>query len=169
MSIFGNTRLPFAVCLSLRIRRRLNFPQAVLRSCRRILRVGFSRRRGGRFRPHKSHQSGRDVDVRFPRKPGVPKWGEPNRHEIDWMATWLLFKALIDTGAVQSIYVTAELQRDLYEAARALGFTHEELGPLITYPRDGPKQRAIVRHEKGHDDHFHVRFTCGPDEPKCRK
>ena len=133
-----------------------------------IIIGSMSRQYGRRFPPHKSHQSGRDVDIRLPLLPFVPDWREPAAEEVDWMATWALIEALIDTGRVQTIFLESDLQRNLYEAARMMGRSHEELGPLITYPRDQPKKEAYVRHSKGHDGHIHVRFKCGPDEPKCR-
>lgn len=128
----------------------------------------MSRQYGRKFPPHKSHQSGRDVDIRLPILPMVPDWREPSVDEVDWLATWSLVEALIDTGRVQTIFLEAPLQRNLYEAARMMGRSHEYLRPLITYPRDAPKGLTIVRHSKGHDAHIHVRFKCGPDEPKCK-
>lgn len=128
----------------------------------------ISRKFGRRFPPHKSHQSGRDVDIRLPVLPSVPDWRDPHRDEVDWMATWALIDALIDTGRVQTIFLESQLQRPLYEAARQLGHSHESLAGAITYPREKGKQWAIVRHSKGHDAHIHVRFKCGPDEPKCK-
>lgn len=129
----------------------------------------ISRRRGGRFKPHRSHQSGRDVDIRLPMLPGVPESiGGPNPDEIDWYATWGLMKALIDTERVQYIFLSGELQRRLYEAARVMGYSHDELRVLIQWPYDYGGVVPVVRHSTGHDTHFHVRFSCGPDEPKCK-
>jgi murein endopeptidase/LysM repeat protein len=128
----------------------------------------ISRKFGRRFPPHKSHQSGRDVDIRLPILPTVPDWRDPHRDEVDWMATWALVDALIDTGRVQTIFLESDLQRPLYEAARQLGRSHESLAGAITYPREKGKEWAIVRHSKGHDAHIHVRFKCGPDEPRCK-
>ena len=133
-----------------------------------IIIGSISRKFGRRFPPHKSHQSGRDVDIRLPILPTVPDWRDPRADEIDWLATWALVDALIDTGRVQTIFLEADLQRNLYEAARQLGRSHESLSGAITYPREKGKEWAIVRHSKGHDAHIHVRFKCGPDEPKCK-
>ena len=128
----------------------------------------ISLQHGRRFKPHKSHQSGRDVDIRLPLLPTVPLWKKPDSDQIDWLATWSLVEALVDTGTVHAVYLESGLQRPLYEAARALGRTHEELAPYITYPREKGKGRAYVRHVKGHDRHIHVRFRCGPDEHQCK-
>lgn len=129
----------------------------------------MSRKRGGRFAPHRSHQSGRDADIRMPLLPGVPHTLHPNQDEIDWHATWALVKALLDTGEINAIFLETKLQRRLYEAARQLGATHEELADKITWPREPGKPKAIVRHSKGHDHHIHVRFSCGVNEPRCRQ
>lgn len=128
----------------------------------------MSRQRGGRFKPHKSHQSGRDVDIRLPLLPTAETWGKPNQDEIDWHATWGLVRALMDTGEVHAIYLETKLQRRLYEAARQLGTSHEELAPVIQWPEYVPGVVATVRHQKGHDAHIHVRFTCGVQEDRCK-
>jgi hypothetical protein len=128
----------------------------------------MSRPRGGRFPPHRSHQSGRDVDIRLPLLPGVVPLGKPNPDEIDWQATWGLVSALVDTGEVHAIYLETKLQRRLYEAARQLGVSHEELVERIQWPRSDPSVIAVVRHQKGHDAHIHVRFTCGVQEDRCK-
>ncbi|MEZ4452281.1 MAG: penicillin-insensitive murein endopeptidase [Nannocystaceae bacterium] len=87
----------------------------------------MSLRRGGRFRPHKSHQSGRDVDVRLPLLPGVPLTAFPNADEIDWSASWELVRAIIDTGEVEVIFLEGPLQRLLFQAALWEGMSAEEL------------------------------------------
>ena len=130
----------------------------------------MSRRRGRRFSPHISHQSGRDIDIRLPLLPGIPKHTEPNADEVDWYATWGLIRAFVQTGEVSIIFLDVTLQRRLYEAARVMGESHESLREVITWPSWRNKKRPLVRHERGHDGHIHVRVTCaGKDiEPKCR-
>ena len=129
----------------------------------------ISRPRGGRFAPHLSHQSGRDVDIRLPRLPGVPPGHSPSPDEIDWAATWALIKSLVDTGEVSYIFLSGELQRNLHHAARSMGATHDELVRLIQWPYEYGEQAPVVRHSSGHDTHIHVRFRCGSDEPKCKR
>lgn len=132
----------------------------------------ISRRRGGRFVPHLSHQSGRDVDIRLPRWPTVPPGlGSANVDEIDWYATWHLVKAFIATGEVATIFLDVSRHRNLYEAARAMGETPESLESVIKWPRwtGGVRPGPVVRHSPGHDTHIHVRIKCGPDEPRCKR
>lgn len=132
----------------------------------------ISRRRGGRFAPHLSHQSGRDVDIRLPRWPSVPSSvSSASPDEIDWYATWYLVKSFIATGEVATIFLDVSRHRNLYEAARAMGETSESLESVIKWPRwsGGVRPGPVVRHSDGHDTHIHVRIKCGPDEPKCKR
>ena len=128
----------------------------------------MSRRTGRRLRPHLSHQSGRDVDIRLPVLPGVPHGSPPNPDEVDWYATWGLVEALKSTGEVSLIFLDVHLQRRLYEAARAMGRTPDDLRGVIQWPFPEGGGLALVRHFDGHDGHIHVRIRCGPDEPRCR-
>lgn len=128
----------------------------------------ISKRTGRRLPPHRSHQSGRDVDIRLPLLPHVPQTNSPNADEIDWYATWGLIKALGDTNAVSVVFLEAHLHRRVYEAARVMGEEPETLEAFLIYPQWRPKTDPLVRHSDGHDEHIHVRFRCGPDEPRCR-
>lgn len=131
--------------------------------------IGSISQKGGRsFPPHTSHQSGRDVDIRLPLRPGVGAKQNPHPNEVDWPAAWALIETLLDTQQVQLILIEEPLQRRLYEAARWAGVSHERLSRLIRWADDGKWSHAIVRHASGHDGHIHVRFRCGADEPRCK-
>ncbi len=128
--------------------------------------MDMSQRKGGRFRPHESHQAGRDVDIRLPLRAGVPKGTIPKASSlVDWDATWALVRALISTGQVRFIFLARNRQRALYEAAKRAGMSDDELAPLLQYPRKA--RTAVVRHARGHVKHIHVRFLCGPLEHAC--
>jgi hypothetical protein len=130
----------------------------------------LSRRHGGRFSPHVSHQSGRDIDIRLPVWPTVPATVvSPHPDEIDWYATWALVEAFIATGEVAAIFLDVSRHRYLYEAARAMGETPESLAPVIGWPSWSSKTPPVVHHASGHDVHIHVRIQCGPDEPRCKR
>ena len=133
-----------------------------------IMIGAISRRQGRRFVPHVSHQSGRDVDIRLPLLPGVPSTVHPNPDEVDWLATWALVKAFVDTGEVTAIFLDISLQSRLYEAARSLGETPQTLRPILAWPNWKENTRPIVRHASGHEGHVHVRITCGRAEPRCK-
>lgn len=134
----------------------------------KVLVTSLSRKRGGYFPPHKSHQSGRDVDVALVAFPAYGTRRKPTDGRVDWGATWALMRAMIDTGQVQYIFLSYHLQRHLYQAARLMGETPERLEELIQYPRPFREKQGVVRHSRGHDRHFHVRFHCGPNERRCR-
>jgi len=132
------------------------------------LEIGaISLRRGGRFPPHRSHQSGRDVDIRLPLLPGIARRRSPHPDEVDWAATWALVDALLAGGEVQVVFLAAKLQRRLYEAARWQGVAHERLGELLQ-ALDPDRLGTVIRDAEGHDGHLHVRFACSPSEPDCR-
>jgi len=128
----------------------------------------ISRRRGGKFAPHRSHRTGLDVDIRLPLLPGVPLATYPTPDAIDWPALWELIEALLETGEVSVIFLDRRLQERLYRAARRDGHTPEELAPIIHWPRDDRIWESIVRHARNHKGHIHVRLLCGPDEARCK-
>lgn len=133
-----------------------------------VLVGSIARPKGRRFAPHRSHQSGRDVDIRLPKLPWFPRGLEPPPEEIDWRATWALIDAFLATGQVEMIFLDHYLQRPLYYAALSMGATADELDRIITWPRKGGKGKQIIRHSSGHEGHIHVRIRCGEDEPSCR-
>ncbi|MCX4244987.1 penicillin-insensitive murein endopeptidase [Paraliomyxa miuraensis] len=126
----------------------------------------MSRPRGGPIGEHKSHQSGRDVDLRLPRRPEVPAWQEPRGSRVQWDAVWQLVLAFSQVDAMV-IFLDYKAQRRLYRAAKAAGASEAQLGALIQYPRGSKAARGLVRHSSGHEQHLHVRFGCGPYEPEC--
>jgi LysM repeat protein len=135
----------------------------------RGLSIGaLSKEGGGKLSPHKSHQSGRDVDIRLPLAKGVDRGTKPERiSDVDWDATWALVKALLDTEEVVYIFLEHGRQKSLYRAARRAGASKEWLAKVLQYPGAKGSGRAIIRHAKGHTSHFHVRFTCGEKETRC--
>jgi LysM repeat protein len=126
----------------------------------------MSRPRGGPLGTHQSHQTGRDLDVRLPRRSDVPSWGALKPSRIDWALGWRLVQALAATD-VEVIFLDYRMQRRMYKAAQALGATPDELSQLLQYPRGSHARRGLVRHADGHDKHLHVRFRCGPCEVEC--
>jgi murein endopeptidase len=125
----------------------------------------ISKQGGGRLRPHSSHQSGRDVDIRLPLE--NPKGEADNVDDVDWDATWALLQAIVATGEVQYIFLSTSRQKYLYKAAKRAGASKDMLERMIQYPRKSGSNDGIIRDESGHTAHFHVRFTCAPNETKC--
>jgi len=134
---------------------------------RAVVIGGISRARGGRFRPHKSHQSGRDVDIRMP----LTAAGEGKKHtsvgDIDWRATWQLIHAFLVGGQVEYVFLEHSLQKRLYKAAREAGATKEQLAQWLQWPNQPRTNKGVIRHVKGHVVHFHVRIRCAENENHC--
>jgi murein endopeptidase/LysM repeat protein len=128
---------------------------------------GISRPRGGRFRPHKSHQSGRDIDIRMPLLAAAEGKKHTTSADVDWKATWQLMHAFIAGGEVEYIFLEHRLQKKLYKAAREAGATKEQLSQWLQWPARPKSNHGIVRHVEGHTVHFHVRIRCAPGEKHC--
>jgi len=137
----------------------------------------ISLRGGGVFSPHRSHQTGRDVDIWLPTREGVFKpehldsgGNKPRRpmfDEIDWDATWGLLRALIQTGAVEFVFLDSRHQQHVVQAAVSMGATQEELDAWFQWPRSPTSTVGIVRHSAAHLSHVHVRFKCAAWELEC--
>ncbi len=112
---------------------------------------------GGPMSPHSSHQNGRDADVTYYQvdSDDVSEWQAVAPDDLDVQPQWYLFRSWIEQGAVEYIFVDASLQVPMYEYARSRGATDEQLDAWFEYPSGG----GVIRHEPGHDDHFHVRFV----------
>lgn len=145
------------------------------------LTVGdLSRPGGGRFRPHVSHQSGRDVDLGFYmldrrstpvnahmfvrlNNQGLGKqWGELYR--FDAARNWALVESLLShpTTDVQHIFVANGIKRLLIRQA-----LKERANPEVLM-----RARRVISqptHGAPHRSHFHVRIYCADDDrPMCK-
>lgn len=127
---------------------------------------GISKARGGRFRPHKSHQSGRDIDIRMPLTAAAEGKRHVTANDIDWKATWQLMHTFILRGEAEYIFVDFSLQKRLYKAAREQGVPKEQLAHWLQWPAKKPRHHTI-RHVTGHKVHFHVRVRCADREKSC--
>ena len=77
-----------------------------------------------------------------------------------------MLRALISRTDVQYIFVDRRLQRLLRSYAEAIGEDRAWLESVF----DGiPGEPAIIRHEPGHDTHFHVRFYNPIAEETARR
>lgn len=132
---------------------------------------------GGPLAPHFSHRSGVDADLLFyvttldgvpVESPGFVHFGADGlaRDEaharwlrLDVERQWLLAKALLEDpdARIQWIFVSDVVQARLLEWGLARGDSIETLRrarEVMAQPNPGGV----------HDDHFHVRTTCSPDE-----
>jgi penicillin-insensitive murein endopeptidase len=140
-----------------------------------MLSVGdISRKSGGEIGHHKSHQSGRDVDIGFymTDREGSPLYAQhfvafdgegaspamPSAR-FDDARNWTVVEALLLDPAirVQRIFVSAPLrQRLLREAERRAASLSVRLraANVLMQPKTGVP----------HDNHFHVRIGCPPGQ-----
>lgn len=108
---------------------------------------------GGWLRPHKSHQSGRDVDLGFYYPTVEPIRTRAREKVIDVGLNWALLKAIITQTDVQLILVDRHVQKVLFDYALAHGENREWLDSLFH-----AGAHSLIKHARGHRDHFHVRF-----------
>jgi penicillin-insensitive murein DD-endopeptidase len=139
----------------------------------------LSRDGGGHIDGHRSHESGRDVDIGFymTRADGRPYYtyafvdfdhrgrGVPPNHYLrfDDARNWELVAKLVSDGdaRVQYIFVGAHLKRRLLAEAARRG------APAAVIER---AKAAMVQPGRGHPhrNHFHVRIYCAPsDQALC--
>lgn len=135
----------------------------------------ISTRAGGPLGEHKSHQSGRDVDMGlyFSKRPsGYPEsFIRATANTLDIAATWALIEALASTArsdaGVEVMFLDYELQQTLYGWAEEQGVSKHRLGEIFQYPRGEASASGLIRHEPGHDTHVHVRFKCPKNDDAC--
>lgn len=125
---------------------------------------------GGRIRAHRSHQSGRDVDLvyyqrRCPSGTCNRRWMRPDM--LDARLQWALLETWLREGAVEYVFVDHDLQEPLWRAAREAGATREELARWFQWPRAPHVRSGVIRHVPRHDEHLHVRFRCAASDETC--
>lgn len=136
----------------------------------------LSAEQGGPLIGHRTHQSGRDIDLGFYFLDAPPNYPDefvpatPDNLNTD--ATWELLEGFVRTakqpGGVALIYLDYEIQELLYPAARRDGWTPEQLAEVFEYPDGRGAAGRLVRHLWNHHDHLHVRFRCPPADTTCR-
>lgn len=122
----------------------------------------LSKRYGGHFPPHLSHQSGRDADIgyfiRGPYSHKLKGLTLVNRRTIDVPKTWAFLSGMLKTGLIESAFIDYQLQKVLYRYAKKEGIWSEaELKKVFSYPLWKGK---VISHLRGHSDHMHVRFKA---------
>ena len=141
-----------------------------------VLAIGdISAPSGGTITQHRSHQSGRDIDVGlfYLEKPaGYPaSFVHADEDNLDCAATFKLLEAFLatadDDGGVQMVFLDFEVQGILYRWALEQGISERRLARIFQYPHGRGSFEGIVRHEPNHDNHMHVRFKCPPDDTGC--
>ncbi len=130
----------------------------------------LSFRTGRRIQPHKSHQSGRDVDITFPRTnqpPNYRRFHPITRRTLDIEKSLWMLKSFIDGGQIEYIFVDRHFQYLLAKEAEKQGAPKEWIEKTFQYPHH-KGTAALIRHARGHRDHFHIRFNCQETDRSCR-
>jgi len=127
----------------------------------------LSRQGGGPLPPHVSHQNGLDVDIGYYHKgrKQLKRFQSATAKNLDVRKSWYLLKAFLETGDVDMIFVDYGLQAHFHRYARRTGMSGKEAKRVFQYPRGRGTARGVIRHSKGHINHFHVRFKPRPDRP----
>lgn len=130
---------------------------------------------GGPISDHRSHQSGRDIDVGLvfvDKPPGYPEsFVVATESNLDAAATWALITAFAKTakadGGVSLILLDFEVQGIVYDWALKQGVDETVLHRVFQYPHGKRAAKGLVRHAPNHADHLHVRFACGAADVGC--
>jgi penicillin-insensitive murein endopeptidase len=144
----------------------------------RLVVGDLSIRGGGESAHHRSHQTGRDVDlVLFARDArGTPIESIEMRHygadgktsdageplTFDAERTWTAVRALLEAPGpgVANVFLYAPLRDLVLDHARARGEPDALIdlaGSVLSQPSDSAR----------HDDHLHVRMLCAADDLEC--
>jgi len=131
----------------------------------------ISDKNGGRLAPHNSHQNGLDADIayyfddpEFRQKGNFVNVVKTSRAKRSWMPAkqWELFKDLVSTNMVDRIFTDQYIKTDLCQSARR----NSELGSGQSLPEATLK---VMKHERGHANHFHLRLKCSKAQPRCQQ
>lgn len=115
----------------------------------------ISRKQGGHLRPHRSHQSGRDVDISYFYKEPARWYRRATPTNLDLPRTWAFVRALVTETDVEMIFIDRTLSSAIRRFAEHLGEDREWLRRVFgTVSGEQP----LVRHARGHATHMHVRF-----------
>ncbi len=129
----------------------------------RLVVGDLTKKGGGRLRPHRSHQSGRDADLGyFLKTPQTSTYFQDFEvSELDLPRTWTLISALLASGGVEYIFIDRALQAPLRAYAAKHGrLSTGRLDVLFSSTSGKKGTDTIIRHARGHRKHMHVRFRA---------
>jgi penicillin-insensitive murein endopeptidase len=116
----------------------------------------LSAAKGGPLSPHRSHQSGRDVDLSFYYDGAPNRWYQrANSSNLDLRRTVFLIQTLIEKTHIEMILVDQSLHEPLKRFALEQGLAPDWVESWFSRRLSrGP----VVRHAPGHATHLHLRF-----------
>ena len=117
---------------------------------------------GTNIRMHDSHRNGLDVDLGYlinsHNKVGRMRVPSMKSGEFLIDKQWELFKELFKEDIVHQIYVSPSVKKAL---CRHLKQTNQLKQPEIA------QYSNLIAVEPRHEDHFHLRIKCGPNQKLC--
>jgi penicillin-insensitive murein endopeptidase len=127
----------------------------------------LSAKDGGPLSPHRSHQSGRDVDLGLYYKDVRMRWyTRATRDTLDVPRTWTLVRTLATDTDIEMILLDQELQEVVERYALSIETDRNWVSSL--FHRSGSKS-ALVRHSSGHKTHLHLRFLSPIAQESARR
>lgn len=126
----------------------------------RLLIGDLSRPGGGPLVGHRSHQQGRDVDIGIPVRFGErrDRFVVATPDNLDHERSWAVVKLLLEDPNLAFIFVDSVIQKELYDYALKKGEDPALLREVFQHPRQASDRYGVIRHFRGHADHFHIRF-----------
>ena len=111
-----------------------------------LMVLDIAQENGGRFKPHRTHQNGADVDLRYYLKP-VP----PNDHEkrfvhaskLDLKRTWTFLRLVKYYELAELIFMDHRLQEALYKYGLTTLNGEKELAKYLSFPRKGKRAETL--------------------------
>ena len=152
----------------------------LIKTCGRTYRKYFSRkyapipigdlssRMGGPLKSHKSHQSGRDVDVGFMRKKPLRKgtFANTSPRKMDMYAQWVVLKCFLDDSQTQMVFIERSRVRAIKRYIKRIYKTRKsKLKKYLSYFPGG--KRKTIYPDRVHKSHMHVRILCPKDDRRC--
>jgi murein endopeptidase len=134
------------------------------------LQIGdASRAHGGPLEQHRSHQSGRDVDIDYFHVRCRETCGHRrlSPEQLDADRQWRLIEPWLRERVIEYVFIDHTLQEPLYEAALRAGAARADLARWFQWPRAADVRVGVIRHVPSHADHMHVRFACAPHDTAC--
>ena len=138
---------------------------------RKIYISNLSKQKGGPVAPHKSHQSGVDVDIAYPSRndtidfPAVVKMKPRvfNKNLYSTEKTFNLLKIMFEQKdiPVDRIFMDKAIKADLCKYAKSIP-------DLTAEQKDFAKKIfGSINHVYGHGNHLHLRIKCTENQPAC--
>ncbi len=116
----------------------------------------LSAKEGGPLRPHRSHQSGRDVDIGLYYRDTRTRWyTHATRDTLDVPRTWTLIRTLVTDTNIEMILLDRSLQDVIEQYAVSIEKDRNWVSSL--FHSDG-SIAPLIRHASGHTTHLHLRF-----------